>query len=256
MALNKKPHDHWIATLSILGFILFWAMLAELRSDPRILPGPVLVANTILAEAMSGALSEHLRATLLRVVLAFALAMLLGTILGVLLGRWRKLDRWADPWVVIFLNIPALVIIVLCYLWIGLNETAAITAVTLNKAAMVLVTMREGARVMDPQLEEMARVYRFSRVQWIRHVLVPQLAPYTAAAARNGLAVIWKIVLVVEFLGRSSGVGFQIHLKFQLFDIPGVMAYAFSFVAIMLIIDYFVIQPMERRSTSWRDKVD
>ncbi|WP_435258849.1 ABC transporter permease [Thioclava sp. FR2] len=252
MTGKKRTSDPIIATLSILGFVLFWSVLAELRSDPRILPGPFLVAKTIWAEAVTGALWMHVGATLVRVSIAFILAMTIGTALGVLLGRSRILDRWADPWVVIFLNIPALVVIVLCYLWIGLNETAAITAVTLNKAAMVLVNMREGARVMDPHLEEMSRIYRFSRLQWAQHLLLPQLAPYLAAAARNGLAVIWKIVLVVEFLGRSSGVGFQIHLKFQLFDIPGVMAYAFSFVAIMLVIDYFAIQPMERRSALWR----
>jgi NitT/TauT family transport system permease protein len=199
-----------------------------------------------------GALLRHVTATLLRVALAFALAMTLGSALGLALGRWSRLDRWADPWVMIFLNLPALVVIVLCYLWIGLNEVAAVVAVTVNKTAMVLVTVREGARTLDRGVAEMARVYRLSPLARLRHVVLPQLAPYMAASARNGLAVIWKIVLVVEFLGRSNGVGFQIHLRFQLFDIPGVMAYALSFVAVMLVIDYGIIQPWERRATRWR----
>ena len=59
-------------------------------------------------------------------------------------------------------------------------------------------------------------------------------------------------VLVVEFLGRSTGVGFQIHLKFQLFDIAGVLAYALAFVAVMLAIDTFAVQPVERRANRWR----
>jgi len=175
--------------------------------------------------------------------------MALGTALGLLLGRWRGLDRWANPWVMIFLNLPALVIIVLCYLWIGLNEVAAVDAVTVNKTAMVLVTVREGARTFDRALTEMARVYRLTAIARLRHIVLPQLAPYLAASARNGLAVIWKIVLVVEFLGRSQGVGFQIHLRFQMFDIPGVLAYAVAFVAVMLVIDYGILQPLEHRAT-------
>lgn len=163
-----------------------------------------------------------------------------------------RLDRWLDPWVTIFLNLPALVVIVLCYLWIGLNETAAIAAVTINKTAMVLVTMREGARTLSPALADMAQVFRLSPLARLRHVLLPQLTPFMAASARNGLAIIWKIVLVVEFLGRSTGVGFQIHMKFQLFDIAGVLAYALGFVAIMLAIDYLLIQPAERRASRWR----
>ena len=59
------------------------------------------------------------------------------------------------------LNLPALVII-LAYVWFGLNEAAAIGAVALNKIPNVVVTVREGARALDPGLDEMARAYRLS----------------------------------------------------------------------------------------------
>src|SRR3546814_5181040 len=77
----------------------------------------------------------------------------------------------------------------------------------------------EGARALDADLMEMAQAFRFSRLKLLRHVVLPQLFPFIAAAGRSGLALIWKIVLVVELLGRSNGVGFQIHLYFQLFDV-------------------------------------
>ncbi|WP_246567109.1 ABC transporter permease [Gemmobacter fulva] len=244
--------DRLILALSLAGFVAFWWWLALLRADPRILPAPAEVLAVVWAEAISGRLWQHMAATLARVAVAFTLAMALGSVMGVALGRMPRLNRWLDPWVTIFLNLPALVVIVLCYLWIGLNEVAAIAAVTLNKTAMVLVTLREGARTLSPDLADMARVFRLSPMARLRHILLPQLAPYLTASARTGLAIIWKIVLVVEFLGRSSGVGFQIHLKFQLFDIAGVLAYALSFVAVMLALDYLVIQPLERRATQWR----
>ena len=194
----------------------------------------------------------HLGATLLRVIWAFALAMTIGIALGLVMGRSESLNRWLDPWLVIFLNLPALVLIVLCYLWIGLNETAAILAVTLNKIPNVATVIREGARALDPDLDAMARVYRMSWLARMRHVTLPQLAPFITAAARSGVAVIWKIVLVVEFLGRSNGVGFQIHLYFQLFDVAMVLVYALSFIAVMLAVEWLVLQPWERRIRRWR----
>ncbi|RID92483.1 ABC transporter permease [Gemmobacter lutimaris] len=248
----RTPADRLIFLLSLTGFVAFWWGLSLLRGEPRILPAPPEVAVVLWEEARSGRLWHHMTATLVRVALAFVLSMALGTVLGVALGRMPRLNRWLDPWVLIFLNLPALVVIVLCYLWIGLNEVAAIAAVTINKTAMVLVTMREGARTLSPELNDMARVFRLSRLTWARHVLLPQLAPFLVASARAGLAIIWKIVLVVEFLGRSSGVGFQIHLKFQLFEIAGVLAYALAFVAVMLVIDLALIQPAERRAARWR----
>lgn len=244
--------DRVIFALSIAGFVLFWWALSLARGDPRILPPPGEVLAVMWTEAQSGRLWAHLSATLLRVALAFGLAMALGSVLGVLLGRFSALNRWLDPWVTIFLNLPALVVIVLCYLWIGLNETAAIAAVTINKTAMVLVTMREGARTLRPDLAEMAMVFRLSPLMRLRHVVLPQLAPFFATSARLGLAIIWKIVLVVEFLGRSSGIGFQIHMKFQMFEIAGVLAYALGFVVIMLAVDALMIQPLERRASRWR----
>ena len=81
--------------------------------------------------------------------------------------------------------------------------------------------------------------------------MIPQLAPFLLAAVRNGLAVIWKSVLVVEFLGRSNGIGFQIHLYFQLFETDMVLAYALSFVGVMAIIEYVFFRPLERYTTSW-----
>jgi NitT/TauT family transport system permease protein len=251
---TARTTDPVIFAISMAGFVLAWWGLALMKGDPRILPAPFEVLNVMMTEAVSGPLLHHVAATLGRVALAFVLAMFLGSALGLLLGRYTRADRWADPWVIIFLNLPALVVIVLCYLWIGLNEVAAVVAVTVNKTAMVLVTVREGARTLDRGLADMAQVYRLSPMTRLRHIVVPQLAPYLASSARNGLAVIWKIVLVVEFLGRSDGVGFQLHLKFQLFDIPGVMAYALAFVGVMLVIDYGLIQPVERRAARWRQK--
>lgn len=250
----RVTRDLVVFALSVTGFLAFWACLAAFRDDPRILPPPWDVAQVLWYEVVSGRLLHHLAATLTRVGVAFVLSMGIGSVLGILLGRHPRLDRWADPWVVILLNIPALVVIVLCYLWIGLNEVAAVAAVTINKTAMVLVTLREGTRTLDPELDDLARVFRMRLPARLAHVVLPQLAPFFATAARNGLAMIWKIVLVVEFLGRSSGVGFQIHLKFQLFDIAGVMAYAAAFVAVMLAIDYGVIQPWEGRAVRWRRK--
>lgn len=238
--------------LSLAAMLLGWWALSLAMADPATLPAPLAVLEVALDEALHGPLFSHMLATLGRVAAAFALAMTVGSLLGYALGRLPRLDRWVDPWVIVLLNLPALVVIVLCYLWIGLNETAAITAVALNKTVNVLVTVREGARTLDPKLDDMARTFRFGAVRRLRHVVLPQIAPYASAAARNGIAIIWKLVLVVEFLGRSNGIGFQIHLYFQLFDIAHVLAYALSFVALMLVIEYALVQPVERYASRWR----
>ena len=241
-----------IAICSLALLLAVWLAASWASDDPQLLPSPAMVAGLILREAASGDLWRHLFATLARVLAAFVIAMASGMALGLLMGRNTKVDRWLDPWIVVLLNLPALVVIVLCYLWIGLSEVAAVTAVALNKIPMVTVMIREGARALDPQLDDMARIFEMGRMARLRHVTLPQLAPHIAASARAGIALIWKIVLVVEFLGRSNGIGFQIHLYFQLFDVGMVLAYSLSFVLVMLLIEMLVLQPIERRVSHWR----
>lgn len=240
-----------IRLVSFALLLLAW-QTAALIGDPRYIPGPGLVFAAMLDEATSGALFTNLGITLLRVAAAFLLAMSLGTAIGFAMGRRRLVDRLFDPWLVVLLNLPALVIIVLAYLWAGLTETAAVGAVALNKLPNAVVVAREGARALDPGLDEMARVFAMSARTRLRHVVLPQLAPYLAAATRSGLSLVWKIVLVVELMGRSNGVGFEINLAFQLFDVHLLLAYAIPFVALMLGVETFLVQPFERRVSRWR----
>ncbi len=238
---------------SIALLLAIWFLGSRL-AGPRLLPDPQTVGLAMVAEARSGALAFNLGVTLARVAAAFAIAMVLGTMLGLAMGRRRTVDRIGDPWLVLLLNLPALVIIVLAYIWAGLTETAALAAVVLNKLPLATVTVREGARALDRNLEEMARVFRMSRWKRFRHVMLPQLSPYLAAASRSGLSLVWKIVLIVELLGRPNGVGFEIGTAFELFDVTKIMAYALAFVAVMLAIETFVVQPFERYVSRWRPR--
>ncbi|GAB4217961.1 MAG: ABC transporter permease [Rhodoferax sp.] len=240
-----------IRGLPLLALVLVWQWLASRAANP-VLPAPGAILSVLVQETLHGDLLMHLRYTLQRVALSFGLAMVLGSVLGVAMGLSRRLDAWLDTFLIIGMNIPALVVIIVCFITLGLTETAAVTAVTLNKVPMVAVTLREGARALDPKLFEVAQVYRVSRGSTLRHIIVPQLLPYAFAAVRNGLSIIWKIVLVVELLGCSNGFGFQIGNYFHFFDLRGVLAYTLAFTVVVFAMEYGVIRPLEARGLRWR----
>ncbi len=244
--------SRWACWVALPLALLLWAGIALVVQTP-LLPTPAAVLDTFWQALQSGELPEHLLVTLRRVLIAFALAMALGTLLGVWMGRSRLANALLDPLLVLFLNLPALVTIILLYVWFGLVEAAAVLAVVVNKVPNVAVTVREGARSLDPKLEQMARVYGFGRWQRIAHVWLPQLFPYLMAATRGGLALIWKIVLVVELLGRSDGIGFQLHMAFQVFDVASILAYSLAFIAVVQLIELALLQPLERLASAWRE---
>jgi NitT/TauT family transport system permease protein len=237
--------------LSLAALIAIWAVAAALAQS-RLLPGPLTIGAATLAEIRSGELPFQMACTLGRVIGSFTIAMVLGTIAGYAMGRSKTVDRFADPWLIVLINMPALVIIIFAYIWIGLNETAAILAVAINKFPNVTAVMREGARALDPELDEMAKAYQFAWFSRIRHIVMPQLAPYLAASSRSGLSIVWKIVLVVELIGRPNGVGFVLGSAFSLFDMARILSYAICFIVLMLVIESLLVQPLERRANRWR----
>jgi NitT/TauT family transport system permease protein len=245
------PSSKSLPTLSILAFLSLWFGLALFLHSP-LLPSPEKVARIFWQHCESGELPYHLGMTLLRLIVSFTISMLLGCSIGIALGRNEKLNAFFDNWLVIFLNVPALVTIILCYVWFGLTEQAAILAVVLNKVPNVIVTLREGTRALDKDLLNMAKCYGFSRMKTLYHVILPQLHPFLMSAVRSGLALIWKIILMVELLGRSNGMGYQLHLFFQWFDIASILAYTVAFVGVIQIFEFVIMKPLDNLALKWR----
>lgn len=236
---------------SLLALIVLWLVIAVIAQN-KYLPTPFTVFDVLARENASGDLWVNIAHTLLRVALAFVISMFVGTSIGLALGRLKIADKFFDAWLILFLNLPALVTITLCYIWFGLTEAAAVTAVALNKIPHVAVNMREGARALSRDLTEMAQIYKFGWWKTLRHVTLPQLAPFMAATARSGLSLVWKIVLVVEAFGRSSGVGYRLNIAFQEFDVSTILAYALAFILIVQAIEFAILQPLQARVTAWR----
>ncbi len=249
--LKQLFSARFLSAWSLILFVAAWQGLAMWLDSP-VLPDVLTVFKVFWQAIVSGELPHHLGITLWRLLVSFSIAMIAGCVFGVVLGRHPALNAFFDQWLVIFLNIPALVTIILCYVWFGLVESAAIAAVVINKLPNVVVTIREGARALDKDLLEMAQSFRFSRREILLHVIWPQLHPFVMAATRSGIALVWKIILVVELLGRSDGMGYQLHIFFQLFDVASILAYTIAFVAVIQLIEGLLLKPLDKKALGWR----
>ncbi|MEE8445076.1 MAG: ABC transporter permease subunit [Alphaproteobacteria bacterium] len=249
--LPSRLHGAALRALSLVALVAIWEITAAL-ADSRYLPGAVEVAVALWGYAVADDLIAQVGNTLIRVAFSFTIAMVAGIAIGLAMGRDRRVNALLDSALVIGLNIPALVVIILCFVWLGLNEVAVVAAVVINKIPIVVVTMREGARAIDRDLLQVARVFRLSPEKTFFKVYLPQLYPYVMASARTGLALIWKIVLVAELLGSSDGIGFKLGVFFQFFDIAGILAYSFGFIAVVLAIEFLILAPLDRKIAAWR----
>ncbi len=239
--------------VSLLLLIGCWIVAAGVLS-PNVLPGPLATLAFAWRELLSGELAFHLAVTMRRVLLAFAVAMGLGTLLGASIGLSRRFDDLLSAWLVFGLTIPRIVLFVVAYLVFGLNDTAAVMALILTVLPTVVVQVREGTQALDVKLLELARAYRRPPLQVWAQVILPQLMPFLVGTARGALSLAWKMVVLAELIGRTSGIGYQISFYFQMFNMTGILAYGLAMMLVLAVIDVS-FSVVTARAFRWRRPV-
>jgi NitT/TauT family transport system permease protein len=167
----------------------------------------------------------------------------------------RKGEQFFDSWVLVGLTIPSVVYGIVGILWFGLNSSAAIIAIALTALPAVALNMWQGVKAIDMSLVHMARAFRFPRRKIMRLVIIPQVLPYLLAAFRYALGIAWKTATVVELIGLSTGVGYELNYWFGLFNMTQVLAWTLTFTIVLMLFEFAIFKPVEIYLTRWRSDV-
>ena len=237
--------------LSIFLFIILWQGFS-LVLNSELFPSFIDILKSLYEHCINKDLIFHLLITLKRVFISFVLAMVIGVFFGILMGTFHKNDSLLNIFLIIGLNIPAIVTIMICYIWFGLSDFAAILAVVINKVPIIIVNIKEGVRAIDKKYMDLVKIYKIEKKDVITKIYIPQIYPYIMATTRLTISLVWKIVLVVELLGRSDGIGFKIAIFFQDFDITSIFAYSFAFIFVVILVEKLLLNPLDKKATKWR----
>ncbi len=225
------------------------------RVDSPLVPTLGAIGAKLLELARSGSLWQQLSVTLIRVLLGFALAFVVAVTAGIAMGRSIWLRRFLEPAVLIGLVTPGLVKALLCVIWFGISIWNPVLAVAMAAAPALILHLTEGVGAVEPGLVEMVHVYRFSRWTRLTRLWLPALLPALFAGARLGIALAWKVIVLIEIFGMADGVGYQLNLEFSQNNVAGVLAWTIAFTLVMAFIEYGVFQTLERRALRWRREV-
>lgn len=243
--------DRLIKFASVLSLIGVWYLGAALL-PASIMPAPHIVARVLMTEVMKRGIWVNVAITMTRIVFSFGVAMAIALVLGFAMGLSKKAACFFDVWVVCGLSLPSLVLILTIFMIVGLNDRAAIIAAAIPVVPILTINIWEGIKSVDAKLIDMAKAYHADRLRIIGSVIAPQITPTLLASSRFGLGLIWKMVLFVELLGRSDGIGYQIEYYYQMFNMSEVLAHALLFLLIMLFIEIVLLGRLERQLFRWR----
>ncbi|SCL55737.1 NitT/TauT family transport system permease protein [Micromonospora yangpuensis] len=241
-----------LPALLLVGLLVAgWELMAR-SSDSALLPGVADITGNLVEITVNGALWENVQTTLTRVALGFAVAFVVSVAAGIAMGRNEWLRRFLEPAVLIGLATPGLVKALLCVIWFGVSLLNPILTVALAAAPALTINIAQGVRAVDPALGEMAHVYRLDALTRLRYVWLPAIVPDLFTGARLGIAMAWKVIVLVEIFGLADGVGYQLNLEFSQHNVAGVLAWTLAFTLVMAVIEYGLLQTLERRAVRWR----
>lgn len=243
------------AVLPPLAFCLVviagWEAMARLLASPLV-PDVAEIYGELIRIVPTGAALHEIGVTLGRIVSGSALAFVVALGLGLAIARNKLLAAFFEPGIILGLTVPGLVWALLCVIWFGVSWKTPVVAIGLGVAPALTVSVVQGVRAIDPDLIEMAHVFRIPRAAQLRRLWLPAMVPFLLSGARLGFSLAWKVIVLVEIFGMSSGVGYQLNSEFSSQNVAGVVAWTIAFGVVMAVIEYGILQTAERRLTRWR----
>ena len=240
--------------ITFIVFLLLWNWVS-LYFLPVTLPSPSELVFRLITIFSEGAAYIVVWQTVSRIFIGLFFSMVVGIVIGLLMGLHRNIEAFLDSWIMVLLTFPAICLAFLSILWFGLSDIGPIFTIILIVFPFVAMNVWEGTKAMEKELIDMAQVYKAKRILTIRKVLIPQLAPYLFSSLRIALSLSWKIALVAEAFGVSSGVGEKLNYYFEDTRVDMMLSWGLSFMILMVLLDLIVFRLWERRTFAWRHQV-
>lgn len=230
-----------------------WEIMARSLSSPLV-PDVSKIARSCYDIVVSGQAFSQIGITVWRIALGFILAFVLALIIGISSARFDPVRVFFEPAILLGLTVPGLVWALLCVIWFGVSLATPVVSIALGITPALVLSVVQGIRAVDPDIIEMAHVYRLSRRTRLQKIWLPCLVPTLLSGGRVAFSLAWKVIVLVEIFGLSDGVGYQINSEFSMQNVEGVIAWTLVFWLGMLVLEYAVFQVLDRRLTRWERK--
>jgi NitT/TauT family transport system permease protein len=198
-----------------------------------------------------GSLWLQVWVTMKEALLGFVIGVTAGVVVGVLLGQVRFLADVLGPYIKAMNALPRIVLGSIFVVWLGLGTTSKMMLAAVLVFFVVFFNAFQGVREVERNFVANARVLGASRLQIVRHVVIPSALTWIIASLHVafGFAIIGAIV--GEFLGAQQGLGLVIATAQNNFDPDGVFA-AMLIIAVLALTAEALISRLERRLLAWR----
>ncbi|HWK96961.1 MAG TPA: ABC transporter permease [Pseudolabrys sp.] len=242
------------SVLLIIGFFVMWeAFCWVFHISDIVLPKPSQIVVTLVQRFP--ALWPHAVQTLYTTLVGFAFGIVAGVLLGVMIGSSRLAYDVAYPLLIGFASIPKVAVVPIFVLWFGSGAVPAILTAMIMSLFPIVVNVATGLATTEPELEDVMKALRATKLDILWNVGLPRTMPYFFASLKVAVTLAFVGTVISETVASNRGIGNVMMIASSNFDVPLVFA-GLIILAIMGVALYAVFSLIEARITGWAHRKD
>ncbi len=230
--------------------------LSSLSVPHYILPGPTRVWEALQIITGNGDLWGNLGITFWRVAVGFVFATLVGLPFGIVLGANRRAGDFFEPVIPVLNTVSSAIWAIFAIIWFGISNATTIFVVFMTAMPLIITNVWQGTRTVNADFIELAQVLRMPDWKVMSKIYLPTILPYFFSGARLAFGFGWRVSLVAETIGSSSGVGYRLRQAADLIRTDQVFAWTLTLVIMMATIEMGMLKPLESYLFRWKKDVD
>jgi len=252
--LNPQLRRHIASTALIIGFFVVWELLC-IGFDIKdiVLPRPTQIIATLFDRLP--AILPHATQTLYTTLVGFALGILFGVFIGCVIGSSRLAYDVAYPLLVGFSSIPKVAVVPIFVLWFGAGTVPAVLTAMILCIFPIVVNVATGLATTEPELEDVMRALKASKLDILTNVGLPRAMPYFFASLKVAVTQAFVGTVIAETVASNRGIGNLMMIASSSFDVPLVFA-GLLILAILGVGLYVIFSFIEVRVIGWARRND
>ena len=246
------PQSRWLSWLSPLLLVAIWESAVQFGLLNRVfIPPPSEVVVALYRAIRDGSIQHDVVVSSERIALGFLLGAIPATLIGVWSGLNRTVLLLVRPLAVMLYPIPKIALLPLVIVVLGIGEVSKIATVAVSVFLMVVIHTIGGVLQVDQRYFEAAKVFGANQRTIFTTVAWPASLPAIVEGWKLAMGFALTLIVGVEFVGASDGIGYRIWQSYELYAIADMMA-AVCVIAVMGWMITMALDEVERLVVPWR----
>ncbi|MFQ5873804.1 MAG: ABC transporter permease [Dehalococcoidia bacterium] len=240
----------WKAVVAFVVLAAAW-QIVSFFSPTYLVPGVHLIVKAFLSILTSWELLYQGLVTWGRLVVAILASLIVGVPIGLLMGLSPKIDEYVRPIIKFIMGIPALNWVIIVIIWFTATELRIGFVLLAICTPITIFNVYDGIRSIEQKLTDMVKSFGANPWQMIKILLWPYVKSFAFTATKVNVGVGVRVVIVAELVSAPTGIGKELDLAKNIFDMPLILGWTLWMIVMLLVLE-LVVEALESKVLRWR----